>query len=595
MQFPWLILVGVVTDLSAEETNMSQSIKSNRKWIWIIAGIVVVAILAAAVLNFRSGLQNDNAQIQDGTGEIVTAFIGQLSANASASGQIQSQRDAQLSLGTAGEVAEIFVEVGDEVKAGTPLLKLDTARLERAVESAEQALAIQEANLATLIKPPSAADLTAAEASVTSARSQLQDLLASPTEEDIAASEANVRAAQANVWSASEQLQLAQSGATEAEIASAQAELIAAIGQQGSTQELYDQLLECFTVEFPGGGDTEICPGFGPPEERTRFNLEAAKANTEAAQAQLDALLAGPDADAVSIAQASLATASARLEAAQANHDLLLKGPSEDQIAAAEANLAQAEANLEALRDGPSSAQVVAAETAVEQARINLQRAINDLEEATLLAPFSGVVTAVNVNEGEVANGILVEMYDPDGLEVVLEVDEVDIGKISLSQPAIITLEAWPDVEIMGEVASIAPEAISNESALVVYQVFLSLSQTELPVLAGMTANADLLTAEEEEVLLVPNAAINADRSTGTYSVNLVTIDANGDQRIEEVEVAIGLRDGNYTQITDGLTEGDQLLVGEDLPVFQFGEDEPPEEGFGGDSGRPQGGPPFGG
>ena len=79
-------------------------------------------------------------------------------------------------------------------------------------------------------------------------------------------------------------------------------------------------------------------------------DLEAAKANVVAAQAKLDALLAGPDADAVSIAQASLAAANARFKAAQANHDLLLKGPSEDQIAAAEANLAQAEAYLEALR-----------------------------------------------------------------------------------------------------------------------------------------------------------------------------------------------------------------------------------------------------
>lgn len=582
-------------DPSAEVTDMSQSGKSNRKWIWVIAGVVVIVILAAAILNFRSGLQSENEPTQNGSGEIVTAFIGQLSANATASGQIQSQRDAQLSLGTAGEVAEIFVEVGDEVEASMPLLKLDTAGLERAVESAEQALAIQEANLATLVKPPSAADLAAAEASVASARSQLEELLASPTEEDVAASEANVRAAQANVWSASEQLQLAQSGATESEIASAQAELIAAIGQQESTQELYDQLLECFTIEFPGGGDTEICPGFGPPEERTRFNLAAAKENTEAAQAKLDALLAGPDADAVSIAQAALATANARLDAAQANHDLLLKGPSADQIAAAEANLAQADAELDSLQDGPSTAQVVAAETAVEQARISLQRAINNLEEATLLAPFSGVITAVNVNEGEVANGILVEMYDPDSLEAVLEVDEVDIGKISVDQPAVITLEAWPDVEIMGEVASIAPEAISNASTLVVYQVYLSLGQTELPVLSGMTANADLLTADDEEVLLVPNAAINADRSTGTYSVNLVTTDSNGDEQIEEVEVAIGLRDGNYTQITDGLNEGDQLLVGDNLPVFRFGEDEPPEEGFGGDSGRQQGGPPFGG
>ena len=553
------------------------------------AGIVGLAILVIAGLAFMNNRRAEQQQSQTGTGDIVTAFLGELAANATASGQVQAQREAKLSMGITGEVAEIFVEVGDEVDAKSPVLKLDTAALERAVQSAEQSLVIQEANLASLTKPPVAADLLAAEASVTSAQTQLDDLLAGLSEDDIAASEANVRAAQANVWAASEQLQLAQSGATESETAAAQADLIAALGQQESTQKLYDQLLKCFNFELPNGEKREICPGLGNPEEQTRFNLEAAKANASAAQAKLDAILLGPDSDSVGIAQASLAAANAQFDAAQANHDLLLKGATGDQIAAAKANLAQAQANLDALQNGPSTSQVTAAETAVEQARISLKRALQNLEEATLLAPFSGVVTAINVNEGEVANGILIEMFDVESLEVVLDVDEVDIGIISVSQPAVITFESWPNVEIAGEVASIAPEAKRNDSALVVYEVFLSLGQTDLPVLVGMTANADLLTSEQEDVLLVPNAAINADRSTGTYTVNLVTIDDNGVQEVQEVEVAIGLRDGKFSQITDGLVEGDQLLVGNNLPVFSFEDGEPPEEGFSGGPGGPGG------
>ena len=129
---------------------------------------------------------------------------------------------------------------------------------------------------------------------VESSQSQLDDLLAGPSEEDISASEANVRAVQANVWAASEQLQFAQSGANESEIAAAQAELTSALGQQESTQDLYDNLLKCFSFSLPNGDDREVCPGLGAPEEQTRFNLEAATANSIAAQARLDALLAGP-------------------------------------------------------------------------------------------------------------------------------------------------------------------------------------------------------------------------------------------------------------------------------------------------------------
>lgn len=544
--------------------------KKNRKWIWIGAVILVIAIVGIVfiLLNNRANAQR-NAEA--GTGEIVTAFIGDLTTGASASGQIVARRDARLTPGISGEVAEVLVSVGDRVQAGDPLLQLDTDALERAVTSAEQALAIQEANLASLVAPPAAQDLAAAQAAVTNAQAQLDDLVAGPSDDDIAASEANVRAAQANVWAASEQLELARSGASEAEIATAQADLIAAIGQQESTQELYDNLLKCFSFEVPGGGKREICPGLGAPEEQTRFNLEAAKAGVTSAQAQLDTLLAGPDADAVAIAQAGLAATQAQLEAAQANHELLLKGASEAQVAAAEASLAQAQANLEALQNGPDEAQVTAAETSVEQAQINLERAQHNLAEATLVAPFGGIITAVHVNIGEFANGAAVEMVDSEDLEVVLDVDEADIGRISIDQPAVITLESFPQAELAGRVVSITPEAKNDNSALVTYEVHLTLDKTDLTVRVGMTADADLLTDDRQNALLLPNQAINADRNTNTYSVNLVKIAEDGGQSVEEVQVTIGLRDGRFTQITSGLQEGDQVLVGDNLPVQRFG------------------------
>ncbi len=565
----------------------SSSVK--RKRIWIGIGIVVLIFLVAAGFMFARNQRAENEnQAQVETGDIITAFMGRLDANATASGQVQAQREAQLSLSQPGQVSDIFAEVGQTVQAGDPLLKLDTPALERAVRSAEQNLVIQEANLASLTDPPRVSDLAAAEAAVKSSQTQLDDLLAGPLEEDISASEANIRATQANVWAASEQLQLAQSGANDSEIATAQAELISALGQQESTQELYDQLLKCFSFSLPSGDDREICPGLGAPEEQTRFNLEAATANSIAAQAKLDALLAGPDSDAVGIAQASLAAANAQLEATEANHALLLRGASEDQIAAAKANLAQSQANLQTLNDGPSLAQLFAMETAVEQARIALEKAERDLVEATLVAPFDGVITAVNVDVGEVANGILVELFDPNSLEIVLDVDEADIANVQVGQTAIVTLETWPDTEITSEVVSIAPEAKNDNSALVVFEVYLKIGESELPVLLGMTADAALLASDNEEVLLVPNAAINADRNTGTFTVNKVFLDAEGNQVTEEVEVSINLRDGRYTQVIDGLVEGDQVLIGNTLPVFEFG-DGPPPEGARGNSGGPPG------
>jgi len=226
--------------------------------------------------------------------------------------------------------------------------------------------------------------------------------------------------------------------------------------------------------------------------------------------------------------------------------------------------LAQAEANLAALRAGASEERVAVAQAQVEQAMISLEEALDSLANASLVAPFDGVVTAVFVEMGEFASGPAVDLVDTSSMEVVLDVDEVDIGAVSLGQQAMVTLETWPDEELAAEVVAIAPQATAM-AEIVTYQVHLRIEAGNLPLRAGMTANAELVTAQREGVLLVPNRAITADRGTGTYTVNRLEGDA-----VSEVQVTIGLRDNLYTEIRGGLAEGDHLVIGEYEEVLDF-------------------------
>jgi len=524
-----------------------------------------------------------SAQQQAASGDIVTAFIGDLASTASATGVVAPAREADLALGISGRVEEVLVQIGDEVQAGDVLVTLERGALERNVASAEQSLLIQEANLAEMRRGASESDIAAAEAAVASAQAQLDDLLAGPSPEEIANAEANVNAAEANVWSASAQVGQASSGATEAEIAAQQQQVAVAEQEYERARQAHEQTLQCF--EGPNGD--EICPGAGAPEEAARAAMNAAEANLASARAQLDRLLAGPDANAVSGAQAGVSAASFQRDAAQANLDLLLRGAGQSQIAAAQSTVAQAQASLDSLRRGASEEQLAIAEAQVAQARVALEEAQENLANATLVAPFDGIVTDVQLAEGEMAGGVALTLVDTGALSIVLDVDEIDIGGMEVGQPAIVTLEAWPDVEIESAIASIAPSATTNTgSVLVTYEVRLALGETDLPVRIGMTANANLITGEREGVLLVPNAAINADRSAGTFSVNLVRTDADGNQTVDEVEVTIGLRDADNTQITSGLQEGDQVMIGNVTPVFEFG---PPD----GENGPGNGGGQF--
>jgi HlyD family secretion protein len=296
-------------------------------------------------------------------------------------------------------------------------------------------------------------------------------------------------------------------------------------------------------------------------EESARANALQANANLAAAQEAYDRLVSG-DANTIAGSQASVSVAVANRDAAQAKLALLQQGAAEADIAAAEAQVAQAEANLDKLQRGPSEAQMTQAQVAVELAQIALDRAKLNLAQAMLVAPFAGTVTAVHVSAGESATGVLVEMVADDSLEVVLSVDEVDVGTIAVGQTAVLTLEAWPNDGINGEVRRIAPKATNDNSGLVSYDVYLTMDATDLPVLNGMTANANLVTARRDGVLLVPNAAIEVDRASGTYSVNVVQRDAEGNVTTETVNVTIGLRDNQFTQIVDGLNEGDEVAIG---------------------------------
>lgn len=509
-------------------------------------------LLASILLVMLAACGGGQAQTTDSGEQIVTVFRGDLAASASASGKVLPQRSAALAVQTPGRVEAVMVEEGDAVQEGEVLLLLERDELQAAVESASQDLALQQANLDDLTAEPLPEEIAAAEAAVASAEARLADLQDGPRPEEIAAAEANLAAAQAGVWASSEQYQQAQGGAEEAEIARARAQLAAAQLELERAQQVNAD---------------------NPVFETHQAMLEAQEA-VDIAQAQLDALLAGPNADSVGAAQAGVGASAAQRDARQAELDLLLAGPNATQSAAAEAQLAQAEAALDALLSGPSDETVRAAEAQVEQARLALEDAEAALEDAALRAPFASVVTTVYVEVGELASGPAVELLDMDSLEVVLTVDEADIGALDLGQEATVALETWPDEEFESEIVRIAPAATVGESALVSYAVHLTLEHALHEVRAGMTANANLLTAQRDDVLLLPSQAIIADRAAGRFYVELVIGDAqqtaDGAEStgvpVERVEVVIGLRDDENTQILEGLQEGDRVRISNTAP-----------------------------
>lgn len=186
----------------------------------------------------------------------------------------------------------------------------------------------------------------------------------------------------------------------------------------------------------------------------------------------------------------------------------------------------QAAESLRKLEQDPDEQQIRQADLQIEQAQLNLEQAQVRLDEARLIAPFAGLITVVNVQEGVQASPgtAAFTLVDDTQHYVDVTVDEIDIGKINIGQAADVTLDAYPDSAISGVVESIAPGAV-NVGGIISYRLRVRLSPPASPsagenergitIRDGMTASIMIYTDLIEDVLLAPNWAVRADQSTG--------------------------------------------------------------------------------
>jgi HlyD family secretion protein len=178
------------------------------------------------------------------------------------------------------------------------------------------------------------------------------------------------------------------------------------------------------------------------------------------------------------------------------------------------------------------------------------------LNHAQLLAPFSGTITEVDVNSGDlVSNGDEAFRIDDLGsIYVDLEISEVDLASLALGQPAILEFDAIADKEYSGEVTQIGMIGTVSQG-VVNYPVTVRVTDADENIRPGMTASVTIVVNEVEDALLVPSKAVRTVNGQKT-----VTVLFEGQQI--SVPVTVGLTgDGMVEVISDQLREGDAVVV----------------------------------
>ena len=196
----------------------------------------------------------------------------------------------------------------------------------------------------------------------------------------------------------------------------------------------------------------------------------------------------------------------------------------------------------------------------LNQARANLRSAQIQLDYTVIRAPVSGVVASVSTQVGETvaasfASPTFVTIIDLGRLEIWAYVDETDIGRVEVGQKARFTVDTYPDTDFQGTVTAIQPKAEIVDN-VVNYVTLIEIGPSEGKVLRPeMTTTVNILLDGRENVLTLPNGAVRRD-SEGIFA--FVPGPGGPERRV----IRTGYRGSDYTEVLEGLEEGDEVLVG---------------------------------
>jgi len=293
--------------------------------------------------------------------------------------------------------------------------------------------------------------------------------------------------------------------------------------------------------------------------EGARANLLAAQAGLESAQATYQRNVVdaeGPDVPFLKStvernrkAAADGLIAASALDDAEKNYQLAL-----NKQLSAQRNIAV------------SQAEVAKARAQVAQFQAALSSSEQDLRNSTIVSPMDGLVLSRDVEVGSAVSSILVlgsqatlvmTLGDVSSVYVLGKVDQADIGKVYLGQPARIVVESFKDKKFSGKVTKISPMGVEKEN-VTTFEVRVSIQNPGGELKANMSANAEIILEEKHNVLMVPEAAVIYDKDRKTSLEVPDPKEKNGKRKLV---AKLGISNGVKTELLEGLKEGDKVVL----------------------------------
>ncbi len=350
-------------------------------------------------------------------------------------------------------------------------------------------------------------------------------------------------------------------------------------------------------------------------EQIKQTNLEASQLAYDQAKIAVNKSIIDADKGVISAAMTQesadtdLETVSAERTTESAEIELkTAKLSGQESLKTAEASLAQAKLNAESAATTTKISQqsLTAAQASLTATRLSYQAMISE----TVTAPVAGTVMNMSLVEGSVvgkndssdgdsddssSSSTLFSIVDMTSLRAQVSISEVDISSIALGQPATLTFDALSDKTATGVISNIDTLSTTT-SGVTTYNVEITFDQLDETIRPGMSVDASIITVQKNDVLLIPTNAVQ-------YQDDQASVTVMRDGVATTVEVTVGASDDLNIEITDGLSEGDEVVISGSNITGSFSDSESDESsqrsGSGSMSGMGSvmggGGPPGGG
>lgn len=238
-------------------------------------------------------------------------------------------------------------------------------------------------------------------------------------------------------------------------------------------------------------------------------------------------------------------------------------------LALREAQLKKATSELEQMDADDYAAKLKSARIALDEALLNQDKLYEQLEDYTITSPISGTIVTKNKKAGEkIENGntsststnVLAVIYDMSSLCATINVDELEIMKVSVGQEAVISVDAVEGKTYTGVVENVSVNGTIGTNGVTTYPVKVRISDADDQLLPGMNIDIYIVVEEAENVIAVPSNAVNRG-NTVYVKGNKESDDDMAPDGFKTVEVETGISNDSFVEITSGLNEGDIVYV----------------------------------